>query len=426
MVDTIESMGEDTVATVRNYGSYVVETPGYEFKVRSAVYVDPQVFADEMQRIFERTWIYVGHVSEIPEAGDYRTAAIGRVPVIVSRGEDGEVHVLLNVCRHRGAAVCNSSRGNTRTFVCPYHRWVYGCDGQLMAVTDQEGYPKGWRKRIGGLLRPASVESYKGMIFARLRPGSESLEEFLGAARRHIDTWFSQSPNSTVKVLKPTVARYPANWKFQVENTTDGLHARYVHATAFKVLEDHGLRDRKRGVLGVQRGFVRGHGILDRPLRRFFAPEVMEEYRRVLTAKYGPEQGTRVAEYGGQITIFPNFQLMEHRFRLIQPVSVSETFVYEFPVVFDGVPDEVNREIKGRFTQEGGAMVAGFVNTDDVEVFTRIQMALNASQFLEWIDLSRGLSQERAEAEGEWVSEASYELSQRSYYREWLRRMRVA
>jgi phenylpropionate dioxygenase-like ring-hydroxylating dioxygenase large terminal subunit len=423
MTDILERVTVDAPWVGCHDGAYVEEIPGQEFRVRSSVYVDPRVFADEMSQIFERTWIYVGHETEIPNPGDYRTAALGRVPVIVSRSDDGEIHVLLNICVHRGAAVCNSAKGNTRSFICPYHRWAYAPDGRLTAITDREGYPDGWKERMGGLRRAADVELYRGMIFARLHGGGESLRDFLGAAVRHIDKWFAQSPNGRVRVLPPTLARYPANWKFQVENSTDGLHPRFVHAGAFKVLEEFGLRDRKRGLLGVQRGFENGHGIVDRPLRRFFTPDAMADYRRVLGAQYGDEIGNAVAENGAQITIFPNFHLMEHRFRVIQPVSVAETIVYEYPVEFDGVPDAINEEIRARFTQEGGAMVGGFVNTDDVEMFCRMQMALSGAHVMEWVDWSRGMGKEHLEAEGEYVSESSYELSQRSYYREWHKRM---
>jgi phenylpropionate dioxygenase-like ring-hydroxylating dioxygenase large terminal subunit len=405
------------------YTGYVQETPDYEFKVRASVYTDPAVFADEMRLIFESTWVYVGHESEIPKPGDFKTAAIGRLPVIVSRDQDRKINVMLNICRHRAAAVCNEERGNTRYFHCPYHQWTYGMDGKLAAMSDEEGYPAGWRERIGGLLHAACVSIYHGMIFARMTAQGESLEEYLGPIKKHVDLWFSQSPTSSIKVLPPTITRYPANWKFQVENTTDGWHARYVHASAFKILEEQGMRDRKRGLVGCARAGGYGHGVLDRPLRRFFSGDIMDRYRNTLAEQYGKERAARVAEYGGQITLFPTLHLMEHRFRVVQPVSVAETLVYEYPVLFDGVPEEVNLEIKERFTQEGGSMVGGFINTDDIEIFARAQIALNAGHYLEYLDMSRGMAVEREEPDGERISEAAHELTQRSIYREWARLM---
>jgi benzoate/toluate 1,2-dioxygenase alpha subunit len=402
----------------QDYASYVVEIPHEEFRVRSSIYCDPDVFADELQRIFERSWIYVGHESELPVAGDFKLAAIGRVPVIVSRDVDNKIHVLINMCRHRGTAVCNEPRGNNRYFVCPYHRWTYDSAGKLVSLADEEGYPLSARDRIGGLIRIPHVATFNGLIFARIGEG-ESLEDFLQPIRRHLDLWFSQSPIGRIKVLPPTVSSYPANWKFQVENTTDGWHARYVHNSAFKILEEHGMRDRKRGVVGVSRGYDNGHALLHRPLRRFFEAGAMERYRQTLIDAHGPDRGREAAEYGGQMTIFPNFQLVEHRFRLIQPVSVSETIVYEIPVTFEGVPEEINAEIRSRFTEEGGGMISGFVNSDDIEMFARVQMALNASHLAPWLDMSRGIAAERADPGDGIVSEAAHELPLRAMYRHW-------
>lgn len=416
------SLNRTNGASAHDYSSYVVEAPGEEFRIRSSIYADPGIFADEMQRIFERCWIYVGHDSEIPNAGDFKTAAIGRVPVIVSRSTDGEINVLVNMCRHRGTAVCNQPRGNTSHFVCPYHRWTYDTAGVLISLADEEGYPASARDRIGGLVRIPHVEMFRGLIFARVGDG-ESLESFLQPVRKHLDLWFSQSPVGRVKVWPASISSYPANWKFQVENTTDGWHARYVHRAAFKILEEHGMRDRKRGLLGVSRGYDNGHAVLDRPLRRFFEPAAMDRYRATLAAAYGVERGKQAAEYGGQMTIFPNFQLVEHRFRLIQPVSVSETIVYEIPVTFEGVPDEINTEIKSRFTEEGGGMMAGFVNSDDIEMFARVQMALNASHLVPWVDMSRGIAAERPEPGDGLVSDAAHELPLRAMYRYWRTKM---
>jgi benzoate/toluate 1,2-dioxygenase subunit alpha len=100
-------------ATSPGYAGLVVDSPD-DFQVHTRVYTDPQIFAAEMANIFEKTWVYVAHESEIAQPGDYKTAAVGRMPVIVSRGEDRQVHVLLNICRHRGSVVCRDERGTSQ------------------------------------------------------------------------------------------------------------------------------------------------------------------------------------------------------------------------------------------------------------------------------------------------------------------------
>lgn len=86
------------------------------FQVHTDVYMDREVFDAEIRNIFERTWVYVAHESEISAVGDYKTSIIGRQPIIVSRHEDGQVYVLLNRCRHRGAVVCREALGHANYF----------------------------------------------------------------------------------------------------------------------------------------------------------------------------------------------------------------------------------------------------------------------------------------------------------------------
>ena len=115
---------------INSFAECVVESD-LDFRVDTRIYKDSAIFDEEMRRIFENTWVYVGHVSEIETPGDYKTAQIGRNPVIVTRDGQGGVHVLLNECRHRGNAVCREFYGHVENFTCPYHGWVYGLDGAL-------------------------------------------------------------------------------------------------------------------------------------------------------------------------------------------------------------------------------------------------------------------------------------------------------
>ena len=90
-----------------------------EDRVHRSVYTDQEIFDLEIERIFENTWIYCGHESQVPEAGDFYTVTIGRQPMVMVRGQDGAVRVLYNRCPHRGVQVCGSRSGNTgSTFVC--------------------------------------------------------------------------------------------------------------------------------------------------------------------------------------------------------------------------------------------------------------------------------------------------------------------
>src|SRR5580765_5093160 len=97
-----------------------------DFRVHTDAYLEPELFDAEMERIFERGWVYVAHESEIANPGEFRTSVIGTQPVVVTRGTDGQVNVLLNRCRHRGSIVCRDETGRSSRFQCPYHGWTYG------------------------------------------------------------------------------------------------------------------------------------------------------------------------------------------------------------------------------------------------------------------------------------------------------------
>ena len=408
------------------YPDLVRETPT-DFSVHASVYNDTAIFHEEMRRIFETGWVYVGHETEIEKPGDFHTAAVGRIPVLVSRGDDGAVHVRVNACRHRGTVVCREERGNTRFFVCPYHGWTYKNDGSLFFITDRSGFHEEWGADVHGLVPANRVAIHRGMIFASFSDDVPGFLDSLGPLRAHIDCWFDHALTGTVRLLKPWRATYPGNWKFQLENSTDGWHARYVHDSALKTLAHFGTRSMRVGWPGATRGFDGGHGILERP-RTDVPPDLQpdfDEHKRLLAERHGAQAADEMF-VRRHITIFPNIQLMEFKFRVIQPVSVDRTIVYEYPVELGGVPDRVNRAIRTRLLSEisisSGSPVSGMVNADDVEIFTRAQAGL-ASGRMEWIRLARGIHKERIESNSERVGEDMDEVPQRAIYREWAKRM---
>src|SRR5699024_1715381 len=94
-------------------------------RVAGQLYTDPEIFQEEMEKIFYKTWVWVAHESEIPESGSFKTTQVGDQPVIVNRDRKGNFNTLLNRCRHRGATVCDQTKGKANGFTCPYHNWSY-------------------------------------------------------------------------------------------------------------------------------------------------------------------------------------------------------------------------------------------------------------------------------------------------------------
>ena len=393
-----------------------------DFRVRPEIYRDPEVFADEMRNIFEQSWVYVGHESEIEIPGDFRTAFIGRQPVILSRGHDGKIRIFFNVCRHRGNAVCREERGHGESFRCPYHGWTYATTGALIGVSDRKGYGEDFGKDLPGLLEVNRVGIYRGLIFASLSAEGESLESYLKDVRLYIDLWVERSPTGIVHALTPHKSIYPGNWKFQAENGADGYHPIYVHESAFKTFEKFGLRSAQaKGKLldrGLSMGFGRGHGWLSGGYKQSMAPAELKEYLDGLTERYGAARAEEIAT-NRHVFIFPNLYLMDVNIRVIYPVSVDQTVVYSYFTALDGVSDEINRQ-RLRDLQRR-LSTTGMIASDDMEIFAGNQTGVQA-QPLDWIILSRGLHREARRDNG---AEAHYtdETPQRAIYREWRRLM---
>ncbi|MFM2278034.1 MAG: hypothetical protein RLZZ444_265, partial [Pseudomonadota bacterium] len=206
-------------------------------KVATSMYEDADLFKAEMEQIFRKTWVWVAHQSEIPDKGSFKLSNVGLEPVIVVRDRKGEVHVLVNRCRHRAATVCEVKKGKTSSFQCPYHGWGYGLDGSLRGLPYPEQYGDDFDKEAHGL-QALRTESYGGMIFATFNNDNIPLVDFLGPqVCRYIDLFMKQGGGFPIKVLGEHQFTVPMNWKVQLENTTDAYHFPVVHKSFLQSLD---------------------------------------------------------------------------------------------------------------------------------------------------------------------------------------------
>src|SRR3954462_9700703 len=158
------------------------EPQAYRFEVNRAALVDPEIFAREREKVFERCWLYVGHESEGREPGDFRTRIVCGRPVLFCRDSQGELRLFLNTCRHRGAVVCREAEGNAKRFSCFYHGWTYDRDGKLYAIPGQDAYPPNFDRPQYGLQPPPRLDSYRGFVFLNFDGDAVSLKDYLGKA----------------------------------------------------------------------------------------------------------------------------------------------------------------------------------------------------------------------------------------------------
>lgn len=139
-----------------DFQAYLVDAPqDGMFTLDRSVFTDPQLFDLEMRYIFEGSWIYLAHESQLPRPHDFYTTTIGRQPIILMRNHQGEIGGFLNACPHRGAAVCLSKRGNQKVLTCPYHGWSFNTNGTLISVKDHSSgaYPEAFERFDHGLTR---------------------------------------------------------------------------------------------------------------------------------------------------------------------------------------------------------------------------------------------------------------------------------
>src|SRR6201998_3365104 len=161
-------------------------------KVHGSLYTDPAIFAAELSKIWYRTWVFVGHESEVAQPGDYVLQRRGIQDVIMTPDRDGELHLLLNRCAHRGNQVCDDARGNASAFRCPYHGWTYRNNGELVGFPFFKGY--GQRKLDLALGRGPRADSHHGFVFGSFATEGPTLLEHLGAAAGGMDRLARVSP----------------------------------------------------------------------------------------------------------------------------------------------------------------------------------------------------------------------------------------
>jgi nitrite reductase/ring-hydroxylating ferredoxin subunit len=393
-------------------------------RIHASLYTDVRIFADELERIFHRSWVFVGHESEIPAPGDFVTRAMGTEPVILVRGKDGDVAVLVNRCMHRGTQLCMAGRGQARTFICSYHGWTYDLDGALLGAP----YPGGYGaldKGRHGLARAPRVASYRGFVFASLASSGPTLADHLGTATRLIDRSCDLSPLGEVELTAGWVRHHcPANWKMLPENDSDGYHLGFVHRSMFMSIRSQYARvvGEERSIRAVIRDWGHGHIEIDWSpgyqapfewLGNASGPAVAD-FVAALERRDGVETARRrVMEGPAHALIFPNLFLGETNIAIVEPVSVEACVHWHTPMFLKGVS-----EFNGRLLRmaEAGMGPASFLMPEDLTVAGRNQLGL-AARTAPWLLLSRGLNRERVDEDGRTVSHVTDETTNRGFWR---------
>ena len=213
------------------------QKPGYALEQR--FYTDPDIYALELERIIGRNWILAGHVSELPEPGDFKVLDVANESAIIVRGSDGNINAFANVCRHRGSLVCLEDKGSTRKFSCPYHGWMYDIDGNLTAARNMpEDFDYGSHS-----LNRVSFGEIHGLMFICFTDSPPSLQ----GAIRDLAEPMAMFDFPNLKVAAHKTYDIPANWKLSIENYQECYHCATAHpdyARMHTLMLDASKRDR--------------------------------------------------------------------------------------------------------------------------------------------------------------------------------------
>jgi p-cumate 2,3-dioxygenase alpha subunit len=396
------------------------ETP--RFRVHRATMTSEDVYREELKKIFEHCWLYVGHESEVGNPGDYVRRPVGGKPLFMVRGvKSGEVNVFHNTCSHRGAVVCRRDQGNSKVFQCFYHAWTFDSEGKLVGMPDREAYGDHPDFAGLGLARVARVQSYRGFVFCCFDPDAEDLVDYLSGAREYLDLVIDGA-NGDVEIIKGTQEYgMAANWKLLVENSVDGYHANSTHDTYFKYLVALGT-DLSGGVSGMTKALGNGHAVLEysapwgRPIAKWeplFGEEArteIEGMRADLVSRYGEERAHRIADTNRNLLIFPNLivnDIMAVTVRTFMPTGPDGTDITAWEMApRNELPDLRQRRLDSFLTFLGPG---GFATPDDIEALESCQQGFTSGG-IEWNDVSRGMTRD---------PRATDEEQMRAFWRRW-------
>jgi p-cumate 2,3-dioxygenase alpha subunit len=375
------------------------------FQVSRRVFTDPALFELEKKHLLRKSWLYLGHVSEVANPNDFISRQLIDANLILTRDRGGQVRAFFNTCPHRGAVICRENTGNRKSFACPYHGWTFKNSGELQTQNAAFGYEEDFNADGTYNLKEVPQLSIRaGFIFVNFDPNAGKLEDYLGAAGDRIDM-ISEHSGTGLEVVGGMQEYYiRANYKLMCENSYDGYH---LHATHKSYVEYQASRlagaDAGKAS-GFGRGLDNGHACFEieiqtgRPIAQWLpvwgeeARTLINDAKTELMERVGPERGHMIAEINRNMVIFPNSVMNDQQtimMRSMIPISVNEMVVRAWPLGPVNEPAELRRiRIEGALSFLGPG---GFATPDDVEMLELCQRGYEMGG-IEWNDVSKGFT----------------------------------
>jgi benzoate/toluate 1,2-dioxygenase alpha subunit len=413
--------------------------------VHRDVYLDSEIFRLEMERLFARAWIYVGHSSQVRNPGDYVTCDIGAVPVLMIRHSDDSIRVMRNRCAHKGTKLVSDAAGSAGRFLrCPYHNWSYRTDGSIAAIPLRQGYDGTDFARCVAIegLRGVASEEYRGFVFARLSEHGPGFHEYFGGSLSSIDYMADRSPLGEMEVAGG-VLRYMhnCNWKMFVENLNDTMHPMAAHESSAGVAKelwaDKPVDAPKPMAIEQLVPFAGSYEFFDRMGVRVFAHghsysgvhfsihssyAAVPEYEAAMKRAYGEERAKDILGTVRHNTVYyPSLTIKGaiQAIRVVRPIAVDKTLIESWTFRLKEAP-EIFLKRNVTYTRLINSPMS-VVGHDDLQCYRLIQEGLAAGGN-EWVSLHRDYRPEERGATDLTVNGTS-EISMRNQFRAWLELM---